>query len=230
MSKIYYIPKKDEKRLSWLENFNLKLIHYAEKLGISDAVLLIVLNDTNAFIYMMNFKTSMKKAAKATTNFMKAMSNGPIDIVVHHYPTFVGPEVIPEEIAYGVFPRTSILVRQIKANTNCTETIATDLGIIGTDIDPAFAKAQPLLALLITAGKVKGRYKKGQTHGILLESRRGDETVFSFLLAATKSTFTDKRPNLVVGKAENRYYRAWYTLNDEVIGLVSDVVTISVGE
>ena len=48
MSKIYYIPKKEEKRLAWLQNFNLQLISFAEKLGITSEALLIVLNDTNA--------------------------------------------------------------------------------------------------------------------------------------------------------------------------------------
>ncbi len=228
MSKTYYIPRKDDKRLLWLECFNLKIIQHAEMLGITPEALLIVLNDTNAFIYMVSFKSSMKKAAKATNNFMKSMSNGPVSIIKQHYPTFVGPVVIPEEICYGIFPRTAILVRQIKANPDCSEAIAADLGIVGTDIDPAFAKAQPTLTLLFKANHVNGRYKKGQTHGILLESMRGDETAFSFLLSATKSTFIDKRPNLTAGKAETRHYRAWYVLNDEVIGQVSAEFKITV--
>ena len=177
---------------------------------------------------MMAFKTSMKKSAKSTNGFMKTMSNGPVGTLVQHYPMFVGPTFIPEEIAFGIFPRTAILVRQIKANPDCTDVIATLLGVVGTDIDPAFAKAQPVFSLIFKGGFINGRYKKGQTHGILLESMRGDETVFSFLLSATKSTFIDKRPNLVAGRAETRHYRAWYVLNDEVIGLVSAEYKITV--
>ena len=230
MTKTYYLPRKDEKRLTWLKNFNLKLIHHADTLGILAPVLLIVLNDTNAFAYTMAFKTAMKASAKSVTSFLKSLSNGTLDKLVKHYPSFVGPAIIPDEVAFGVFPRTTILVRQIKANTNCTEDIALDLGIVGTDIDPEFDKAKPELTLKISGEFIKGRYKKGQTHGILLESMRGDETIFSYLLTATKASFTDKRPNLVTGQAENRRYRAWYILNDEVIGLVSNVVMIGVGE
>ncbi len=230
MTKTYYLPRKDSKRLTWLTNFNLKLINHAAALGILAPALLIVLNDTNAFSYTMAFKTAMKSSAKAVTSFLKSLSNGPIGTELQHYPVFVGPVIIPDEITYGIFPRIAILVRQIKVKTECTDEIAIDLGIVGTDIDPAFVTAKPVLSILITAGKAKGRYKKGETHGILVESMRGDETVFSYLLTATISSFIDKRSNLIAGKAENRQYRAWYIVNDEVIGLVSDIVTISVGE
>ena len=110
----------------------------------------------------------------------------------------------------------------------CTDAIALDLGIVGTDIDPKFETAQPLLTMSIKAGKPSGKYVRGQANGVHIERMRGAETAFSYLLTANKSTFVDNSPNLVAGQAETRHYRAWFIKNDEVVGIVSLVFSITV--
>ena len=229
MTKTYFIPTTDKGKLVWLNNFNLKLIAYAAILGILAPSLLIVSNDYKAFAYMMAFKTAVKKFAKATTLFLKKLSIATPETTLAAYPTFPGAGTVPTAVPVGIFPRIAMLVRQLKANTDCTDAMKEDLGITGTDIDPAFATAQPGLTIVITGGFPKGRYKKGQTNGIHLEEKRGVATAFSYLLTANKSTFSDTRPNLVPGQAEIRQYRAWFIKNDEVVGVVSNIVTISVG-
>lgn len=223
------MPTSDKARLIWLNNFNLKLIAYAAILGILAPALLIVSNDYKAFAYMVAFKAAVKKFAKATTLFFKKLSNATPETASTAYPTFPGAGTVPTAVPVGIIPRTAILVRQLKANTDCTDAMKEDLGIVGTDIDPAFATAKPDLTMIITGGFPKGRYKRGQTNGIHLEEMRGTATAFAYLLTANKPTFTDMRPNLVPGQSEKRQYRAWFIVNDIVVGVPSDIVTISVG-
>ncbi len=229
MTKTYFIPTTDKGKLVWLNNFNLKLIAYATILGILAPALLIVSNDNKAFAYMVAFKTAVKKFAKATTLFLKKLSTALPETALAAYPIFPGAGVVPTAVPVGIFPRIAILVRQLKANTDCTDAMKEDLGITGTDIDPAFATAKPDLTMIITGGFPKGKYKRAQTNGIHVEEKRGTATAFAYLLTANKPTFIDTRPNLVPGQAEIRQYRAWFIVNDVVVGVVSNIVTISVG-
>jgi len=229
MKKTYFIPRAMAKRLLWVTNFNTKLIFHATTLGILAPTLLMVLNDTTAFTFMMSLKISVKKYAMTITTFLNSLSNGPIGTAVAPFPLFSVPGTIPTAVAYGIFARIAILASQIKAN-GCSEAIAIDLGIVGSDVSVDFATSQPDLKMSFSGGVMVGSYIKGELSGIHLECMRGTETGFNYLLTANKVKFTDKRPNLVAGQAELRHYRAWFIKNDEVVGIVSNIVTISVNQ
>ena len=215
------------KKLLWITNLNTKVIYHAATLGILAPALLILLNDTNAFTFIMALKTSVKKYAMTISSFLFSLANGPLGTAAVPFPMLGTPTTVPPAVAYGIFARCAILARQIKAN-GCSDEIAKDLGIVGSDIANSFTKAQPAIKLLLTAGIITGKYKRGELSGIHLECMRGTETVFSFLLTANKASFSDERPNLIAGQAETRHYRAWFILNDEVVGVVSSVVSISI--
>ena len=229
MKKTYFIPKAEETRLTWITNFNLKLFFYAKALGILAPALLIVLNDTNAFTYIMALKAAVKKFGLSVTTFLNTLSNSSPETALAVYPV-LAPIAggAPLAVPVGIFPRCAILVKQIKASGLCTDAMALDLGIVGTDIDPKFATAQPSLKMSIIAGKPSGKYIRKQADGVHIERKRGAETAFSYLLTANKSTFVDNSPNLVAGQAETREYRAWFIVNDEVVGIVSLVFSITV--
>ena len=227
MKKTYFIPRAMAKQLLWITNFNTKTIFHAATLNILAPALLILLNDTTAFTFMMALKTSVKKYAMTINSFLTQLAEGPLGITVVPFPLFGTPDKIPPAVAYGIFARCAILARQMKAN-GCSDEIAKDLGIVGSDIANSFTESQPELKLLLTAGIITGKYKRGQLNGIHLECRRGAETAFSYLLTANKASFKDDRPNLIAGQAETRHYRAWFILNDEVVGVVSNVVSISI--
>jgi len=227
MKKTYFIPRAMAKKLLWITNFNTKVIFHASTLGILAPALLILLNDTNAFTFIMALKTSVKKYAMTISSFLFSLANGPLGTAVAPYPMLGAATTLPPAVAYGIFARCAIMAKQIKAN-GCSDEIALDLGIVGSDIANSFALSQPVLKLLILAGIINGKYTRGQLSGIHLECMRGTETVFTFLLTANKASFKDERPNLIAGQAETRHYRAWFILNDEVVGVVSSIVTISI--
>ncbi len=229
MKKTYFIPRAIAKRLLWITNFNTKLIYHATTLGILAPTLLMVLNDTNAYTFIISLKTSVKKYAMTISSFLTALADGPIGTAIIPFPLFGNPTILPPAVAYGIFARCAILAKQIKAN-GCSDAIAVDLGIVGSDIANSFAASQPQLKIKLTGGVVSGKYIRGQLSGIHLECMRGTETTFTYLLTANKAMFSDSRPNLVSGKPETRQYRAWFILNDEVVGVVSSVVSISISD
>jgi hypothetical protein len=227
MTKGYFIPSSDTKRLSWILNFNKALIDHATALALLPPALLIVLNDKNAFQFMVALKKASKSYGKAATGFLSLLSNGPIKFVPAEFPTFEMPASVPPAVPDGIFPRCAILAKQIKAN-GCSQEMALALGIVGTGIDTDFSKAQPTLKLFFEGGLIKGKYKRGQLDGVHVECMRGNETVFSYFVTATKTTFVDSRPNLIAGQPETRHYRLWYIVKDEVVGIVSADFSITV--
>ena len=72
----------------------------------------------------------------------------------------------------------------------------------------------------------KLKYIKRNSDGIVLESKRGDESEFTLLEKITKTTYTDKRNNLLHGIPENREYKACYFKNDILTGLASSVISV----
>ena len=67
---------------------------------------------------------------------------------------------------------------------------------------------QPVLTLSFDGGLVHAKYIRGHAEGIFLYCMRGTETAFTLLAIITKTIYVDLRPNLIVGQAEKRQYRA----------------------
>ncbi|MBK6912343.1 MAG: hypothetical protein IPH11_01155 [Ignavibacteriales bacterium] len=117
----------------------------------------------------------------------------------------------------------------MKANSNYTlaigETLQVELDAEQIDINTA----NPVLKLRLTAENfVEIFFKKLIFDGIKIESKRGNETSFSFLAFDTEAPYLDTRPNLTDGP-ERREYRAYFMLHDQIVGIVSAVFTITVG-
>jgi hypothetical protein len=225
--KKYYLPYADADRVQWLDNFNNKMQQsYGKLFGILAAQLTALTNDTAAFAYIINMMEGSKTFLHNCTAYKEALRTEKSATNVQPLPLFVAPANPPIPVAPGIFDRVLTLVQQIKAHSAYTEAIGLDLGIVGANLEEGFETVKPLLKVNITGGWVNIKYTKSGTEGILLESQRGNDTAFSFLARITKSSYTDNRPNLTKGSPESRQYRAWYVVNDQVIGLVSDVVTI----
>lgn len=121
------------------------------------------------------------------------------------------------------------MAARIKTNPAYTEAIGQRLGIIGPEssFDPTTAK--PTLKLRPVGQDVEVSFDKPRPiAALLLKSRRGAETAFTFLAVDTESPYTDSRPNLVPGQAELREYQGMYYDDDHETGLPSDIVRISI--
>jgi len=229
MKKTYFLPRGDSQRSTWLRNFNVKLPGYASKLGITKEELLVVSKDTIAYDYVLDMVTIAKTFEHTCSTQKTSFRNCTIGNENVAFPVFV-TTTAPDAVPYGIFTRISNLVKKIKASDGYLESIGKDLGIIGTEMagKDSLDTEQPLLTIKIVGGFVQIKYTKGAKGGIVLESRRGAETDFTLADKVSVSTYKDKRANLVAGKPEQREFRAWFTVKDEIVGIVSPVVTILV--
>jgi hypothetical protein len=118
--------------------------------------------------------------------------------------------------------------RWIKAHPNYSPEDGATLAIIGHDRTVDLRTRRPQLkAIDRNAGKVEFRFKKLNSHGIHLYSKRGEETVWKQIATHTRTKFVDDRPLLVSGKPELRIYRAIYFVKDEPIGEWSNEIEIT---
>ena len=88
------------KQLLWITNFNTKTIFHATTLGILAPTLLILLNDTNAFTFMVVLKTSVKKYTMTINSFLLSLANGTIGNAVVPFPLLGTSGTIPPAVAY----------------------------------------------------------------------------------------------------------------------------------
>jgi len=230
MAQKFYLPNGDADRGTWMENFNTKLPNYATLLGITKPQTDSVAADTLGFRYGLELVAGAKTFEHQCTTFKTALRDGPASTIALAIPVFVAPANPPAAVAPGIFSRVARLVKTIKANSAYTETIGKDLGIIGADPgSDVWDDEQPVLTAKVSGGQVQLKYVKGDADGIQLESKRGTETTFTLLDKITKTTYTDTRANLVAGQPEQRQYRAWFIVDDEIVGQVSAVITVVVG-
>ena len=125
------------------------------------------------------------------------------------------------------------VVRRAPINVNrhvadaMTPAIATDLQILGTTttFDPNTFK--PELSGSVVGGGVEVRFKKGQTGGVNISTRLRGQIAWTFLARDTSSPYLDNRPLGIPGTPEVREYIAYGVVDDQQIGLQSDIVSVT---
>ncbi|MEP7169918.1 MAG: hypothetical protein ABI855_11160 [Bacteroidota bacterium] len=121
------------------------------------------------------------------------------------------------------------LSNRMKAAPGFTPAMGNTLKIIGEDstFDPTSAK--PEIKLKQSGENVVIDFNHPrEVDGVKIYSKRGSETAFTFLAIDTESPYEDNRANLTAGVAEKREYYAFFFDDDAIIGLQSDVVSISI--
>ena len=229
MEKTHYLPDGDNERELWLTNFQAGYAALAliTAWGITAPQLLSVLNDTNAYRYSLVLLEAAKIFYRTTTVSKDLLNDGANTTIPQAFPVFTPPAGAPPAVPPGIFQRITLLVGQLKKNPLYTPTIGTNLKIIGTDIVIDMSKAQPVLILSLEGGLVHAKYIRGHAEGIFLYCMRGTETAFTLVAMITKTTYVDSRPNLVVGQAEKRQYRAFFMVGDVAVGIESAVFSIN---
>ncbi len=195
-----YIPKRDDERAIFLHSFNAALPAAAAILGLSAQEVADMVADNNRVVAAIQQMDDAKKTLKSVAAAKRA--------------------VLTE-----VEKKLRRKVARLKAKDTYTEAVGRSLGVVGRGPEWDAQTAQPVLKVLLTAGEVRLRFRKAQSNGIHIWSRRGGEEAFSFLAQCSRSPFRDRRPNLVEGVPERREYYAFYILADDtLVGQQSAVV------
>ena len=199
-----FIKKTDADLSKQEENFNTKLPAHAAALGILPAEVTSVTGILTDHIT--SFTNSIAKKAESKA-------------AVHD-------NLAKKALALDEFRR---IAKKIKASTGYTEAIGEELGIIGPDVAPSdYRTVQPKLKGDISGEVVHIYFDKFDLEGLKLFSQRGAETDYTFLANDTHSPYTDSRKKLDLSKPEERRYYAYYTMDEDEVGLKSDILTIVV--
>ncbi len=227
-----YLPRADADFAVWMQNFTLKITTvYNTQFNISAANITAIQND-NAYVaylitqYLEAFKTALQDRVAYKDLFL----DGKIGATGGAIPsaTIAVPAPPAATIQPGIKARLRLLVKQIKANSAYTDDIGQDLGIIAPRLSPLPQHFRPKCSALAKAGsQVVITWTKGRFDGVIIESERGSETVWTFLDRDMVSPFVDTRPPLVAGQPEIRRYRLFYLKGDERVGDPSDVLVVT---
>ncbi len=206
MAKGDYIPDHVDEIDTWEETFLTNIISVGGTCGLSPTEIADLQtkigNHRNAYATQKNLEQQYEGAVEQT-NILKNIA-------------ISGPD--------GV----RLLVTRMKTNSAYTTALGEQLGIEGPEIQIDAPNMKPDLTVVKQGGVINIKFKKLGTDGIEIYSKRGNEAAFTFLSRDTNSPYPDNRANLVAGVPETREYKAFYFIKDQLVGLESDVVSITV--
>lgn len=204
MAKGDFIPKRDGDLDMYEENFLNKLSIHAPVLGLDPALVAElqtgISNHRLAFSSMISKRAESKAASEENYNKKRSAI----------FDLRRGAKIIKSLATYN-------------------SAIGDDLQIIGADvpqIEPGLLK--PVLIAKVNAQNIYIRYKKADTDGIKLFSKRGSESEFTLLGYSTQSPYVDNRPKLTANLPEMREYYAIFMIDMNEIGKVSDSIRVTI--
>ncbi len=159
--------------------------------------------------------------------FKNILKKGESNIISNNAPTLPVLDVAPNSVAPGIVFRFTTMVNRLKSHQNYTTAIGQNLGIEFSaaqklDLD----NAQPILKVVMRAGKVNLDWKKGKFEGIIIEKDSG--AGFITLDKDLHPNFIDNSVMPLGGQSAIWNYRAMYLFGDDKVGLWSSVVTATV--
>lgn len=223
-----YLPNADNDLLVWFNSFQLKFAHYGPTLGFTAADVTGVADDYNMLAYVVQASELIRNESQARTSYKNVVRDGPLGTVQPtppSVPTLTPPTTI---VPPGITPRLRALVQRLKTQPGYTDSIGSDLGIIATAAAPSTTPAKPTATTSAEPGStVRIDWVKGGFDGVLVESQRGDEAVWTPLGTDLQSPYNDTRAPLHPGAPEVRRYRLRYVKGDAPTGDYSDTMTVT---
>jgi hypothetical protein len=195
-----YLSLRDAEMIIWLTNFETTIRKEGEKLGLSAAEIEALIADCKNMVSSIQKADEANRVKKAATEAKnKTVSNGKKDI------------------------RKS--VNKIKADDNYSQAIGDALGIIGeTETFDADNYKQEIKLSIVSKG-VQVDFKKSHTDGINVYRRTEGEARWTYLARDTRSPYIDTEK---LDGHSTLEYKAWAVIDDEEIGVESDIAQITV--
>lgn len=234
MKRQAYYPSRTADQLVWLENFYHKLTTHQATLGLSAGQVTSGIADARFLIYVSGtwLATARPWALSCTSAATAAMTGDGSTLCI--LPTFIAPPaptgVVP--VNTGALNRLFALVGIIKSSSGYTETIGSDLGIIGsTEAGPDLTTVQPVITATVNARQVEIRWGWEGNSKFLdmceIQVDRGDGKGWVILAFDTTPNYTDTAAHPA---ALTRWkYRAIYHVNDSQTGLWSAETSVTIG-
>ena len=228
-----YFPVRQSDQIPWLSNLANKLGDVAAALGLTTAQVNAAVADCLWLIYILqNWVPAARTWGEAVTAAAAEAQTG-TGTAPQELPDFTAPTLptATSPVAPGALTRIFKLVSDIQDGGKCTDAIALNLGIQGSEATgPDPATLRPVLALLLVSGEVLIKWGWGGYRAWLKSCEiwvdRGDGKGFVFLTIDTTPNYTDTMA-LPAQNTEWKY-KAIYRDGEAQFGLWSEVVSLAV--
>ncbi len=201
---IYYFPKSNAQKVTWLTNFKNKIAIHGSALGLTKEQIESNQDYCDEAISKINAvevkKTELKAAVKGRNEILKTKS---VDF------------------------RTQIA--HFKTSPGFAKSIGEELGVVSSSANMDKATYKAVINAKLFAGVVRIKFVKKGVDGVNIYHRKKGETTWRFLTKNSKSPYNDKIILATVGQPEHWEYRAYGVINDIEIGQPSDIVEIVFG-
>ena len=222
-----YLENTDEKLSIQMTNFGSKIGTYATLFALTAAEVTANQADAAQFAWAVTNLKKIETHKKNWTTYKNILKKGEVNVTANAAPTTPTLDVAPAAVAPGVLIRFTTMVNRVKAHPAYTTAIGQNLGIekattakLNTD------DAQPVLKAVMRGGKVNLVWKKANFSGIVIEKDSGEG--FAMLDKDFSPDFIDNSVMPAQGESAIWKYRAIYLVGDDKVGLMSDVVTVTV--
>jgi hypothetical protein len=234
MKRNTYYPSRVADQIVWLTNFRNKLAGHATALGLSPTQVSAILADCDWLLYgLQSWLPAVRAWAQSGTDAIAETQTG-VSATAQVLPVFAPPALPADVVAVnlGVLTRLFAFVHAIKSDGKCTDSIATDLRIVGTEqTGPDLTTIQPVLAASISGNQVLVKWGwQGQVaylDSCEIQVDRGDGKGYGLLTIDTTPGYTDTQPFPAAKTVWT--YRAIYRVGDQQAGVWSQPVSINVG-
>jgi len=228
-----YYPLRQTDQIVWLANYSNKLPALAAVLGLTAAQASGAVADCGWLIYVLQTWLPAGRAwALATTDAAAEAQNGD-GTALMALPVFTAPALPAGIVAVntGALTRIFALVQSIKDGGKCSDTNATNLGIVGsTQTGPDLTTIQPVISASITGSQVNVKWGWGGNSAFLdsceIQVDRADGKGYVLLTIDTTPGYTDTQP--FPAASVKWTYKAIYRLDDNQVGLWSQPASVTV--
>lgn len=234
MKRQVYYPLRVADQIVWLENLRNKLAGYATVLGLTTEQVTAAVDDCRWLIYVLqSWLGAARTWSLACTDAARDAQSGD-GTALMVLPVFTPPTPPTGVVAVntGALNRIFALVQLIKDSEGYTESIGSDLGLIGAEqAAPDFATLAPEFKLTRDANSVTVAWNWGGYAAFLdmieIQVDRNDGKGFVFLANDTTPGYTDTTPQ--PSTPVKWKYRAIFRVGDQQVGQWSNEMPITVG-
>lgn len=223
-----YLPTSDAARVTWLNNFNTKMQLYGSQLGFSAAELSSITDDANMFQYVVQLKNDCRQAAQSFSSLTQALKSTTHQSAMNAFPPVPVAGTPPVAVLTGIFARVAAYVQRIRYHVNYTVTIGQELSIIPppSTFNPATVK--PVLKGKVLSGYPQLSWRNGRADGVQLYVDRQDGNGYVLLAKRNSTSYIDVTPLPANTQFVTWLYKAKYIIDDEEIGLDSDIISLEI--
>jgi hypothetical protein len=235
MTRQDYFPTRQANQVLWVANFKDKLPTYGTTpLGLAAGQITAAVADCGWVQYVLElWLPDVRAWAPACTDAAIAVQTGtgadPVTLPV--FTAVALPTGVTAQLP-GALTRIFALVQIIKSSGKCTDAIASDLQIVGSEaVAPDLTQVQPILKPSVSGSEVLVKWGWNGLSGWLSSCEilvdRGDGKGFVLLTVDTTPNYTDTQPFPATKTIWT--YKAIFRADDAQVGRWSQPVSVTVG-